>query len=1455
MFSYSLSYDSFNRNQYYGEAILIAIWLHIPKCYGEDAFLSPEQATTILDPLYSAWVEMKEDKGRTPLRIILNNFLNHIEKLESLRSPDDSYEKEFQDLKLFSENLKGQKLYSSGVGEKEINRKKNRYKDILPFDFSRVVLSEYVGTTGSDYINANFIRGASGSPAYIASQGPLAHTVNDFWRMVVECEVHVIIMACNEDEAGKHKCEKYWVDREGEVKQFGMVRIRLIQGSDVCPDFSVRTIKLEYTNKDSTIEERTVCQFHYSAWPDHGVPPSVRPLLDMVRLVRDTQASETLPVLVHCSAGCGRTGTICAIDYVWGLLRAGKLTKDFSLFTLVREMRRQRVAMVQTTEQYILVHRAVRELFKEQLRVIDSHPYENIDVDGILVRSKGDEEPLYESVRTIEEPKTIGNKSITTDDASPAPPLPRKNRIHMAASKHEKEVENQTQKQRNSQGGPVGIAKLKAMFERSPVARSQSLGRRQASNPVPVVTPPCPALPIKRSKSLRIIGSGERHKLSVLAQQSSKTSPSNGSSKSSSQAIRSKAIPGAILRRRRSFESENSPKPIRHSLHLDDDGRKLLQDCKDFLSRSVDYTGEGCQRTDGIVSGKGIRERRDSFRQAISKTTEHPVDKISTNGNSVLPNHASPKNPETADEVDGPIMHHMKYKSNANDQDEVDAIQSNVIVVKRDRSSPKVDLYVKGLTGETISSNSNHQNENGCDPFKQFGVIWNRAATSIDLKSNLRNSDMSLQELKSCLRREGTAHELKARKSDGIQNVLPVKPYKSLDRVPKKDERIEILPTPAEWRHPPITNSLSSPHRSPQTTVDRRNPLTVPNSPHRSPQTTVDRRNPLPNMPSPHHSPQATVDRRHPLHASSSPHRSPQTTFDRRNPLPSPHQSPQATVDRRNPLSSHTSPHSSPQTTVDRRNPLSAATSPHISPQTTVDRRNPLSSHSSPHSSPQTTVDRRNHLNQLTGALMSSEISSISARNHAGVSQHSPQTSVDRRTSNTGPQISPQTTVDRRAPVSVSSSPHISPQTTVDRRNLLLPNSNIAVPPPAPQLQMLVSSGHIINGPITTQPSHPAPVPSNGHGPMRSPMPAEHQNLPRSSNSPQHRVNAHHPGGAGGKEAYSYGLVASVLRRGSQDDLALCVSGNSVISPKAVANNQRPSAPPRIKRHASVVLPRKNSGNKEIASSLNQSTPPVDPKRWAAKGTPNCTKKMVAYPPGHLPPTVPSPSVQATPSQPSGSKAATGGQTPSSSKSKMSPKKSAASSLSRALGALQLRRSGASTTTASSSSAVGPKGSTETALIAERPNTKATPPSKNTTSYPTPVVAPTMVINPGKTILPTGIIDDGSKTLPPQEHLVRSTASMPISSGLQMQTSYPPHSHTHVQPLSQSHSHPHPHPHPHAHSHPRPHTHPISAPHHPSPQPFQHRHPYPAPRQTSPHHTYPHMAHQHPKTHKKQQYL
>ncbi|KAL3260966.1 hypothetical protein MRX96_046209 [Rhipicephalus microplus] len=255
---------------------------------------------------------------------------------------------------------------------------------------------EYPGVPGSDYINANLIKGASGSRAYIASQGPLPTTVMDFWRMIWECEVQVIIMACNEKESGKYKCERYWPN-EGEKKQYGNITVELVKWKQVCPDFLLRTLRARCGT-----EERTLCQFHYWSWPDHGVPTSVGPIVDLVRLVRDCQASEALPVLVHCSAGCGRTGTICAIDYVWGLMRVGKLSDSFSLYQIIREMRLQRIAMVQTKEQYVLVHRVVAALFEQQLRIIDSHTYENLDEDGEPLLGSGENiqsnEKIYENL-------------------------------------------------------------------------------------------------------------------------------------------------------------------------------------------------------------------------------------------------------------------------------------------------------------------------------------------------------------------------------------------------------------------------------------------------------------------------------------------------------------------------------------------------------------------------------------------------------------------------------------------------------------------------------------------------------------------------------------------------------------------------------------------------------------------------------------------------------------------------------------------------------------------------------------------------------------------------------------------------------------------------------------------------------------------------------------------------
>ncbi|KFM68304.1 Tyrosine-protein phosphatase non-receptor type 12, partial [Stegodyphus mimosarum] len=194
--------------------------------------------------------------------------------------------------------------------------------------------------------------------------------------MIWICDVQVLVMACNVQEAGKTKCETYW-PLKGEIKHFGNISIELIETSQVCPDFMVRTLLVKCDS-----EMRDVYQFHYTSWPDHGVPDSVQPILELVRLMRNCQPSETVPIVIHCSAGCGRTGTICAVDYVWACLRQGKLDEDFSLFHIALELRRQRIAMIQTKEQYMLAHRAVATMFEQQLNVIDNHTYENIDEDG-----------------------------------------------------------------------------------------------------------------------------------------------------------------------------------------------------------------------------------------------------------------------------------------------------------------------------------------------------------------------------------------------------------------------------------------------------------------------------------------------------------------------------------------------------------------------------------------------------------------------------------------------------------------------------------------------------------------------------------------------------------------------------------------------------------------------------------------------------------------------------------------------------------------------------------------------------------------------------------------------------------------------------------------------------------------------------------------------------------------
>uniref|UniRef100_A0A8C8VMW6 protein-tyrosine-phosphatase n=1 Tax=Pelusios castaneus TaxID=367368 RepID=A0A8C8VMW6_9SAUR len=291
-------------------------------------------------------------------------LLKNLDRAQSRKLNREEFANEFLKLKRQSTKYRSDKIYPTAASERPENIKKNRYKDILPFDHSRVDLSLITSDEDSHYINANFIKGVYGPRAYIATQGPLSTTVLDFWRMIWEYEVLIVVMACMEFEMGKKKCERYWVDVGDSPLECGPFTITC-ELEEKKMEYVIRTLKVTLNNVI-----RTIYQFHYKNWPDHDVPSSINPILDLIWEMRCYQPDDNIPICIHCSAGCGRTGVICAIDYTWKLLKDGIVPENFSIFSLIQEMRTQRPSIVQTKEQYELVYDAVIELFKRQIEAL-----------------------------------------------------------------------------------------------------------------------------------------------------------------------------------------------------------------------------------------------------------------------------------------------------------------------------------------------------------------------------------------------------------------------------------------------------------------------------------------------------------------------------------------------------------------------------------------------------------------------------------------------------------------------------------------------------------------------------------------------------------------------------------------------------------------------------------------------------------------------------------------------------------------------------------------------------------------------------------------------------------------------------------------------------------------------------------------------------------------------------
>ncbi|XP_047241241.1 receptor-type tyrosine-protein phosphatase S-like isoform X22 [Girardinichthys multiradiatus] len=234
----------------------------------------------------------------------------------------------------------------------EVNKPKNRYANVIAYDHSRVLLSAIDGIPGSDYINANYIDGYRKQNAYIATQGALPETFGEFWRMIWEQRSAIIVMMTKLEERSRVKCDQYWPTRGTET--YGLIQITLLDTVELAT-YCVRTFALF---KNGSSEKREVRQFQFTAWPDHGVPEHPTPFLAFLRRVKACNPPDAGPMVVHCSAGVGRTGCFIVID---AMLERIKHEKTADIYGHVTLMRAQRNYMVQTEDQYVFIHDALQE--------------------------------------------------------------------------------------------------------------------------------------------------------------------------------------------------------------------------------------------------------------------------------------------------------------------------------------------------------------------------------------------------------------------------------------------------------------------------------------------------------------------------------------------------------------------------------------------------------------------------------------------------------------------------------------------------------------------------------------------------------------------------------------------------------------------------------------------------------------------------------------------------------------------------------------------------------------------------------------------------------------------------------------------------------------------------------------------------------------------------------------
>ncbi|XP_063687946.1 receptor-type tyrosine-protein phosphatase F-like isoform X2 [Bolinopsis microptera] len=296
--------------------------------------------------------------GNTEMRP--SDITNRLESMSVIDSENNSSGMEIEFKRLTIHYKYSPNLFTSA--NLPVNHCKNRYANVLPFESTRVRLQPVAGRDGSDYINGSYITGYQSRNAYIATQGPLEETVLDFWRMMWEQNVNTIVMLTQVVECGRpglSKCHEYWPSD----KPLVLSSMFIISHRQTSETHSFTRRELVLTNT-STSEERVIQQYHFDTWPEQGLP-ATSAILGLVFQVQNNQrVQEHAPVVVHCSAGGGRTGVFIAISTAIERYQQEKL---IDIFDLVKNLRNQRPAMVQTLEQYRFIYQVMAEFVESQV--------------------------------------------------------------------------------------------------------------------------------------------------------------------------------------------------------------------------------------------------------------------------------------------------------------------------------------------------------------------------------------------------------------------------------------------------------------------------------------------------------------------------------------------------------------------------------------------------------------------------------------------------------------------------------------------------------------------------------------------------------------------------------------------------------------------------------------------------------------------------------------------------------------------------------------------------------------------------------------------------------------------------------------------------------------------------------------------------------------------------------